>query len=148
MKIPKSFVKPIETQQQLPTLLEALHILHKFSFYHNKAITEHGSNNYTMASYWYNKAQTFLNNHLIQQSMIQETQPKYSVHNATHNTFLVPNPNGLQGNYIFSLEKEKSKSSFWLAHNNNRIARSKDYKILEEHYSELKENIFRYLFNG
>jgi len=107
MKIPKSFVKPIETEQQLPTLLEALHILHKFSFYHNKAITEYGSNNYTMASYWYNKAQTFLNNHLIQKSMIQEIQPKYSVHNATHNTYLVPNPNGLQGNYIFSLEKDK-----------------------------------------
>ena len=108
MKIPKSFVKPIETEQQLPTLLEAINIIHKFSYAHNMAITHHGQANNQRAKYWYEKTQSFLNKILIQQDMPQqENHTMYSVHNTTHNTYLVPNPNGLQSSYIFSLEKDK-----------------------------------------
>jgi hypothetical protein len=62
-------------------------------------------------------------------------------------TFLIKETKEWKNFKVFSLDKKKPKSNFWLSHNNNRIACGKDYKILEEHYLELKETILRYLFD-
>jgi hypothetical protein len=106
MNTSKTFVKPIAPEQQLPTLIQAINILQKLAYHHHRAVTEHGCQNYANAKVWHNKATEFLNNHIIQNTM--DAEKKYSVHNTTHNSYLIPNPNGLQGSYIFSLEKEKT----------------------------------------
>lgn len=107
--LPKAFIKPIEPHEQLPKLLQALNLLHKFSFWHNMAVNHHGSQNNLQAKVWYQKTQDFLQQNLIQQNMENETiEEKYSVYNSTYNSYLIPNPNGLQGSYVFGFEKEKT----------------------------------------
>lgn len=105
----KALIKNIPTEQHLPYLLEALNILHKFSYYHHMANTYHGYEYNTRAKFWYDESQNFLNNLILTHNTDNmDSNTKYTIHNTTHDSYLTPSPYGNIGEYIFGLEKEKA----------------------------------------
>jgi hypothetical protein len=102
----KTFVTPLQDNEQLPAFLEALHLLQRFTYWHHMATTYHGSKNHIAVKHWHNKANEFLNKHTIQTTQIM-TELLYSVHNVTHNTYLTKCPTGIIGKYIFTDDRSQ-----------------------------------------